>query len=470
MLVLFDKISSKLLYLIEVNGSLRDLNGLPFANLGNGILKDVNGRRYYVDENKLTNTDIYGVEWDITLATTTLTRVGKMSLHNATTGLPIQNGMKRCLLLDNGTVNYYLDPNDSTKKENGDPSILDGTDGQVMVEIPEHYRRFEYIGSKRRVVISEETFEGAELVPLQYISAFEATVFRPENKLSSVINTSADYRGGNNNSSWDAEDRSLLGKPATILSRINFTEYATNRGVKWFQMLYETYKTVVWLYMIEYAQRNSQATFNPDLTLDGFRQGGLGEGVTNIGSSTWSNFNDFYPFLNCGEGGMNNFTSSTAITHPVLGATQIPVYRGIEHPFGHVWKWAEGINIRSIAGGNIEMYTANGYQFSANNYDNYTFQGNASTSNGYIRTLISGASSGHVEILPSDTSGASATTFWSDLYFQSRPSSGESLRAVRFGGGASAGVAAGLLRSFVDSVPSGTSSNVGGRLCFVPNA
>jgi hypothetical protein len=64
---------------------------------------------------------------------------------------------------------------------------------------------------------------------------------------------------------------------------------------------------------------------------------------------------------------MNNFNSSTAFTHPVLGATQISQYRGIEHPFGHIWKWAEGINVRALPL-EIEMYTANGYTFSSINY------------------------------------------------------------------------------------------------------
>jgi hypothetical protein len=244
----------------------------------------------------------YGVEWNVNEGTVFLTRIGEPLLHNAEFGLPIQNNMKRCLLLDDGSVNYYLDPTDSTKKLDGSPSILDGTDGQVMVEIPQHYRKFETVGDTQRVLISEYPFEGSHLVPLQYISAFEAALQRSTNKLSSVINFTTDYRGGNNTSAWDVDDRSLLGMPVTNLSRIGFTTAAQTRGLKWFQMLYETYKTVVWLYMIEYANRNSQAAFNPTLTSEGYRQGGLGEGVTNIVNATWNTFNGFNPFVNCGQG------------------------------------------------------------------------------------------------------------------------------------------------------------------------
>jgi hypothetical protein len=416
----------------------------------------------------IASAPVYGVEWDTTLGTTSLTRVGPPSAHNAISGLPVQNKMRRCLLLDNGTVNYYLNPNNSNQKPDGSPAVLDGTDGQVMVEIPQHYRKFEFSGNIQRVLISEFPFTGAHLVPLQYISAFEAAVQRSTNKLSSVINTSTDYRGGNNTAAWDSAANSLLGKPATSISRINFTAFAANRGTKWYQMLYETYKTVVYLYLIEYAQRNSQTEFNASLTIDGYRQGGLGVGVTNINSTTWSTFNSQNPFLNCGAGAMNNFTSSTAITHPTLGATQIPVYRGIENPFGHIWKWSEGVNVRSIAAGNIEMYTANTNVFSSTNYTGYTFQGNLAIATDYIRNLLTGAASGQIEIMPTTVgSGATATTFWSDQYFQSRPGSGESLRGLLFGGRANDGVTSGLFRSAVDADPTFTSSLIGARLCYM---
>jgi hypothetical protein len=480
----FDIITDKIVYLIQNNeGKLTDLNGIPFNVISDNKVKDINGRLYIFNKTLTPTTttttstttqdllfNVHGVEWDINNATVELTRVGNLDLHKADTGLPVQNAMKRCLLLDNGSVNYYLDPTDSTKKLDGSPSILDGTDGQVMVEIPQHYRKFETVGDTQRVLISEYPFEGSHLVPLQYISAFEAALQRSTNKLSSVINFTTDYRGGNNTSAWDVDNRSLLGKPVTSLSRIGFTTAAQTRGLKWFQMLYETYKTVVWLYMIEYANRNSQAAFNPTLTSEGYRQGGLGEGVTNIVDASWDTFNSFNPFVNCGQGSMNNFNSSTPIVHPTLGTTQIPQYRGIEHPFGHIWKWAEGINVRALPSA-IEMYTANGYTFSSTTYNDYTLQGNLAIATDYIRNLLQGNISNQVEIMPTTVgSGASATTFWTDQYFQTRPVSGESLRAVDFGGGADSGATAGLLLSTVFDVPSASNSVVGGRLCFIPSA
>ena len=94
----------------------------------------------------------YGIQWDINVSATPCARIGKTELHQQ---LPIQAKMKGCLLLDNGTVNYYLNPLDWTKKEDDTASNLTGTDGQVMVEIPSHYRKFESFLSFRKCKISE---------------------------------------------------------------------------------------------------------------------------------------------------------------------------------------------------------------------------------------------------------------------------------------------------------------------------
>ena len=92
----------------------------------------------------------YGVEWDEDDSSPTLTRLGSLAGFAASSSpgdvnLPIQAMMRRCLQNDDGTVNYYLDPTDSTLKEDGaTASVLDGTDGQVMVEIQKFAYRYAY--------------------------------------------------------------------------------------------------------------------------------------------------------------------------------------------------------------------------------------------------------------------------------------------------------------------------------------
>ena len=78
-----------------------------------------------------TEADVmYGVEWDVTVADPAMTRIGNMALHRQ---LPIQNRMKGCLLDDDGNVVEYL------PVTSWEGATLDGSRGQVMVELPEHY-------------------------------------------------------------------------------------------------------------------------------------------------------------------------------------------------------------------------------------------------------------------------------------------------------------------------------------------
>ena len=88
----------------------------------------------------------YGIEFDTAVSSPACTRIGNLSLHKS---LPIHNRMKGCLLNDDGEVVEYLNPANWTGQ------TRDGSRGQVMVELPMHYRKFETDGTKRRVRISE---------------------------------------------------------------------------------------------------------------------------------------------------------------------------------------------------------------------------------------------------------------------------------------------------------------------------
>ena len=88
--------------------------------------------------------------------------------------------------------------------------------------------------------------------------------------------------------------RTNLGKPRTNTSRANFRTYAKNAGKM--LLTYEYYKSIFyWLYVIEYANFNSQANYVEDLTEDGYRQGGLGNGVTTWSDAVWNTYNGRCP-------------------------------------------------------------------------------------------------------------------------------------------------------------------------------
>ena len=418
-----------------------------------------------------TNLGWYGIEFDDTVANSACRRIGSMEMHRT---LPIQNRQRRCLLLDNGEVNYYLHRDDSTKKADGTNAKLDGTDGQVMVEMPEHWRKFEKDGTVHRVKISDHNVSGFHFVKRTYRSAYEPTAHRPSLKLSSVMNMSPDYRGGNNNAVLDGTSSTLLGRAATLLSGSNFALYAKNRGLRWCMDVYHVKKAMDWLYYIEFANFNSQLPFNPTLTAEGFKQGGLGDGVTTLVSAKWSAFNGYYPFVPVGA--TNSLGNKTGVVpyvmpveyDPIPFTVYTPTYRGVEHPFGHIWKWTDGVkvNIQADAdGGQSQLYVCEDpLLFQHNDYEGYDMKGLLARSDGYISKMLMGEFG---EVMATETSGGS-TTYFADRFYTSLPSSGESQRGVLFGGYSNNGAGAGLAAAYTTNAFSAASTDIGSRLCFIP--
>ena len=466
----------------------------------------------------------YGVEWDVTVASPDLKRIGSYDLHRL---LPIQSKMKGCLLDDNGRVTEYLNPNDWSAND------LSGASGQVMVEIPQHYRKFNTLGNIRQCLLSEYPLNGYHLVKKQYISAFEASIQRSTGKLCSVKNTDVDYRGGYNQIAWDGTYRSQLGMPVTSINRTNLRIAARKRNnsttAEWNCMDYNMYKNVAWLFIVEYATLNSQKTFNAQKEANGFSQGGLGDGVTNINGTKWNDFNSYYPFIPCGytassgnntaiklftmpfeyDAGkktpslenyqgifsldiqyyVNNYTSSgndlykcikdslgnnitnteyfTKITRTT---TNIPTYRGIENLFGHIWKITDGINIdikTDIDGGTSKVYVANDPSiYNDNNYNGYELRGLESRVSGFTKEMIIGEFGDIIPIL-CGTADSGSSSFWCDYHYTSLSSS--SLRMVLFGGTATTSSLAGFGYARSPSVPSFSHANIGSRLCFIPD-
>ena len=72
----------------------------------------------------------------------------------------VHENMRRCVLNANGTVNYYLNATDSTKKADGTTANLDGSDGNVMVEIPKFWFRQTKVGDTTTWEISDTAKAG----------------------------------------------------------------------------------------------------------------------------------------------------------------------------------------------------------------------------------------------------------------------------------------------------------------------
>ena len=416
----------------------------------------------------------YGVEWDSTNSSPVLTRIGNMSLHKS---LPIQSALRGCVC-QGKRIMYYLDPNDWSKKADGTDSRLDGYDGTVQVEVPEFYLWSETEGTKSRVYVStQKVVPYAIRIPHMLVDAYRSTVLNevPEdmgylstlqvNSAISVVNTSSYCRGGNNSSSSDTylesdKFRTNLGKPRTNTSRANFRTYAKNAGKM--LLTYEYYKSIFyWLYVIEYANFNSQANYVEDLTEDGYRQGGLGNGVTTWSDTVWNTYNGRCPITPCGY--CNEFGNFTGIKDLVIPASdgistvtfKVPRWRGFDNVFGDIWTNLDGILIDTPVGASES--TPN-YVYIINDPDKFTDTLSDAPTNA-DRVVASGHTGGYItkwalgeyaDIIPVSV-GGSATTYMCDRYWVDYDNTQNTLLV---GGRADYGSSAGLA-GFLSSSGSG---------------
>ena len=429
-----------------------------------------------------SNVDLYsyGVEWDITVSSPILTRIGNPLLHKS---LPIQSAYRGCVA-NNGVVNYYLYPDDWAYKEDGStPSVLDGTDGTVRVHTPKFYGKSGSNGNKRWVRISLVKLDDSWVeIPELLIDAYRNTVDNTVSatpKAVSVVNTTEAFRGGGNRAQFDeyltteldTKDafRSDLGKPRTNVSRANMRTYATNAGSE--LLCYEYYKWIFyWNYVIEYANFNSQAAYNAELTSDGYRQGGLGPGVTDWSNSatSWSGYNGTYPITPCGYcNDIGNFTGIKDLVIPECTATneadtvatktfKVPRWRGFDNPFGDIWTNLDGVVIQRTKANEVSsVYTTTNKEEFTDVIGNKTIAGYEVAQDGYIKEFDLGKTA---EIIPSSCTGASATTYMCD--YHSCNASSTALRTLLVGGCAITGGLAGL--GYFNS-----SNGVGGANSFV---
>lgn len=424
------------------------------------------------------NTQVYGVRHFYNNASPDLTRIGGADLHR---DLPVQSLMRRCVVDDLGVVRYYLDADDSTKKENGTAAVLDGTDGQVMVEIPAHYRKTTLNSDQGYMdtEISLFPFDGAIVVPRTLVGAYEASLDRENNILCSVVNTTDNFRGGANVADWDGTYRSLLGLPATNISLTNFRTYGRNRGTGWGCYDWNAHLAIYWLFAIEYATLNSQKNFDSTLTEEGFHKGGLGAGVSNINSTAWNTYNSYNPFVPCGftnslgnNTGVVSFSFNEAQQEAYGGefTTSVPSYRGIENPFGHIWKWTDGVLGKGVNDEYQEIYVSRDpAQYASALNDSYVDMGHEATANGYCKAILASDPSHPQEqrvygdIFDRDDSG-SASTFFCDYHYHANANN--SIYGLLVGGDATLGAYGGLAYLNVNDAPVNAHATLGSRLCW----
>jgi hypothetical protein len=350
-------------------------------------------------------------------------------------------------------------------------AVLNGYDGEVMVEVPEFWIKSWDTDVRREVRISPSKIDDTwEHQPKLLVAAYHDTVLNtiPENmgylstleanSALSIVNTNGYCRGGNNSSTYDAyitsdRFRSMLGKPRTAISRATMRASCRRSGKE--ILNYLQYKRVLyWLYFIEYANFNCQAKFNSELTSEGFRQGGLGGGVTTINSSYWNFYNSYNPLTPSGYtnefGNGTNIKTMTIVMptvsggEPTFSTTQyVSRWHGIENPFGDIWNNVDGVIINSssiVENGKkySELYaTEDPLLYSDSNYSKMRVVGIELNEAGYIKEWDLGNTA---EIVPR-LNGGNTTQYKCDYHFADNTTG---LRTLFLGSSAYNGAYAGL--------------------------
>lgn len=380
------------------------------VKVGDGL--NVNAGVISIDPDYIVDMMSYGVEWDVTVADPTCTRIGNPLFHKS---LPIQSEYKGCVV-KNGKLQYYLNPNDWTKTSNGSNSNLDGTDGDVMIHTPKFYGKSGSNGNKRWVRISTVKVDASWVeIPEMFISAYRNTIYTDGDttKIASVVSTDAKYRGGGRRSGYDQylstdQFKTDLGKPVSNISRATMRTYAAATGQE--LLCYEFYKWIFyWNYVIEYANFNSQKEFNSELTSDGYHQGGLGPGLTTWDWGSWSQYNRNYAITPCGY--TNEFGNFSGVKAIQLQSPEKTLYanrwRGFENPFGDIWTNLEGIVIkRDVARANSNVYTTTDVLKYGEDYSLFDIAGVEIAQDGWIGTFDLGSKA---EIIPSSIAGSEST-------------------------------------------------------------
>ena len=402
--------------------------------------------------------DWYGVQWSETSSNPDCTRIGNMEMHRT---LPIQSMMKPFDITNiEDTVSEIILPIDDQFQKtsyanatNIQWSIVSRDSDNIMIRIPEFWYTDDYVpGTKtHNLKLCPHAKPGWYHHKEAYVSAYE--VYKSGDKLVSV--------------------KGQL--PTVNFNRTNGRTWARANGfdgeTKWNLYTYEEHRAICHLFLVEYATRNSQKAVNTELTPEGFRQGGLGSGCTTgtatiNGAQTWS----FMPTGSSDSLGSGSGEVTVTIQQTDQSGSNTSTitrkcnrYRGIENPFGHVWKHTDDV---------ISVYS-NGYRtwYKSVKPDQFTTNKNASYKSLCASTMVSSGYKTEIKATPTcdffavSVSGGSETTYWCDYNWDNTDASEHCLL---IGGHSAYGGSAGLFYLYSASGVGHSHAAIGSRLTYLP--
>lgn len=405
--------------------------------------------------------DWYGVSWSETSSNPDCTRIGNMDMHRT---LPIQSMMKGYLYFKDGNPLYrMLKLNDSwTKCENYSAggwrdvdTLLEDNNINVMIKIPEFWWIDDYTESTEthNLKICPHAKPGWYHHKEAYVSAYEG------------------YIDGN----YYRSSKNKIPSVNFTRSAVRPKARANGLGNSWNIYTYNEHRAICHLFLVEYATRNSQKAVNTALTVEGFRQGGLGSGcttgtVTINGATTYS----FIPTgssdsLGSGSGEVtvtiqqtdSSGSNTTTITR------KCNRYRGIENPFGHVWKHTDDVISVYISGYGARFW------YKCDSPDH--FGDSISNDNPYYKNIAANAvvTGYKTKIVTTSTcdffalscNNGSETTYWCDYNWDNTDGS---LHCLLIGGASGHGGQAGLFHLASSNGVGYSSAHIGSRLTYLP--
>lgn len=405
--------------------------------------------------------DWYGVSWSETSSNPDCTRIGNMDMHRS---LPIQSMMKGYIYFKDGNPLYrMLKLNDSwTKCENYSAggwrdvdTLLEDNNINVMIKIPEFWWIDDYTESTEthNLKICPHAKPGWHHHKEAYVSAYEG------------------YIDGN----YYRSSKNKIPSVNFTRSAVRPKARANGLGNSWNIYTYNEHRAICHLFLVEYATRNSQKAVNTALTVEGFRQGGLGSGcttgvVTINGATTYS----FIPTgssdsLGSGSGEVTVTIQQTdsSGSNTTTTTRKCNRYRGIENPFGHVWKHTDDVISVYISGYGARFW------YKCDSPDH--FGDSISNDNPYYKNIAANAvvTGYKTKIVTTSTcdffalscNNGSETTYWCDHNWDNTDGS---LHCLLIGGRSDLGGQAGLFALNSYNGVGASSAYLGSRLTYLP--
>ena len=209
----------------------------------------------------------------------------------------IQSKFRRCLCkktAEGKVAIAYLKNDNSNQYEDGTTAKLDGTEGDVMVDFPEFYYKWEQVDSNKfRYRFAEYNVDGTfKHVPRSLVGAYKAYV--TGNKLYSRSGVT----------------------PATSVSSSQFDTYAAARGQGYQRIDFQQHCVIAFMLYAKYGNRNLQA-------------------VLGAGGATYS------PATTTGtSNATGNADTQNETSKYVCGL-------GLEGVFGGIYEWVKGVEINN---------------------------------------------------------------------------------------------------------------------------